>query len=114
MSSAFELGSAHGRWRRAVASLAVVLIAVGGLALTRTLSHPDSGGTARAAPPARFVGSQVCARCHPAEQAAWSSSHHRHAMEPAEPATALGDFSDARFRYFGRETRFWRRGAELL
>jgi predicted CXXCH cytochrome family protein len=60
---------------------------------------------------ARFVGSGVCAGCHPVEQAAWSSSHHRHAMEPADVNNVLGDFAGATFRYFGRQTRFWRQGS---
>ena len=63
------------------------------------------------AAPARFVGSQACAPCHAAEQAAWSASHHRHAMEPASETSVRGDFADATFRYFGRETRFWRQGS---
>ena len=53
----------------------------------------------------------ACAGCHPVEQAAWSSSHHRHAMEPADVNSVLGDFGDVTFRYFGRETRFWRQGS---
>ncbi len=60
---------------------------------------------------ARFVGSGACAGCHPTQQAAWSSSHHRHAMEPADASSVLGDFADVSFRYFGRETRFTRSGA---
>ena len=31
-------------------------------------------------------------------------------MEPATASSVAGDFSDVRFRYFGRETRFTRRG----
>ena len=60
--------------------------------------------TSGAAP--HFVGSGACAGCHPGEQAAWSSSHHWHAMEPADGNSVLGDFNDVTFRYFGRETRF--------
>ena len=47
--------------------------------------------------PARFVGSDACASCHAAEHAAWQSSHHRHAMEPANDRTVLGNFDDADF-----------------
>jgi hypothetical protein len=68
-----------------------------------------AGGSVTA--PAHFVGSQACAGCHPGEQAAWASSHHRHAMEPADARSVLGDFGDVSFRYFGRETRFWRQGS---
>ncbi|MES1171776.1 MAG: tetratricopeptide repeat protein [Bacteroidota bacterium] len=75
------------------------------------LQRADGGTGGAAAPPAHFVGSQACAGCHRAEQAAWASSHHRHAMEPADPNSVLGDFDDVTFRYFGRETRFSRRGS---
>jgi predicted CXXCH cytochrome family protein len=92
--------------------LALTTTAVGGLALlARARPQKADGG---AAPPAHFVGSPVCAGCHPAEQAAWSSSHHRHAMEPADASSVLGDFGDVTFRYFGRETRFSRRGSTFL
>jgi len=71
----------------------------------------DGGTGGSAAPSVHFVGSRACAGCHPVEQAAWSSSHHRHAMEPADPRSVLGDFDDVTFRYFGRETRFSRQGS---
>jgi predicted CXXCH cytochrome family protein len=101
------------RGRRGAALLALMTAAAGGLALlARTpLRKADSATGGRAAPSAHFVGSQVCAGCHPVEQAAWSSSHHRHAMEPADANSVLGDFGDVTFRYFGRETRFSRRGS---
>lgn len=35
-------------------------------------------------------------------------------MEVAAPATVLGDFGDATFSYFGRETRFSRQGSSFL
>jgi predicted CXXCH cytochrome family protein len=34
-------------------------------------------------------------------------------MEPADARSVLGDFGDVSFRYFGRETRFWREGSTL-
>jgi len=95
-----------GGWRRA-ALIAVSAAAVVTLAVARFASRRASAGPA---PPAHFVGSAACAGCHPGEQAAWSSSHHRHAMEPASARSVAGDFNDARFHYFGRETRFTRRG----
>src|SRR4051812_28091674 len=95
--------------RRCAAALALIAAATGGavlLARPRPRGAAVGGGQA-----ARFVGSGACAACHPVEQAAWSSSHHRHAMEPADATSVLGDFDDVRFRTFGRETRFWRRGS---
>jgi predicted CXXCH cytochrome family protein len=99
--------------RRGAALIALATAAAGGLVLlARARVHKTDAGTgAGAASSAHFVGSQACAGCHPAEQAAWSSSHHRHAMEPANASTVLGDFGDVSFRYFGRETRFSRRGS---
>ena len=35
-------------------------------------------------------------------------------MEPADATSVLGDFGDVTFRYFGRETRFSRRGSSFL
>src|SRR4029077_15812681 len=101
------------RGRRGAALLALVTAAAGGLALrARTpLRKADGAAGGRAAPSAHFVGSQVCAGCHPVEQAAWSSSHHRHAMEPADANNVLGDFGDVTFRTFGHETRFSRQGS---
>ena len=99
--------------RRGAALLALTTAAAGGLALLARarLQKADGATGGRAAPSAHFVGSQACAGCHPVEQAAWSSSHHRHAMEPADANSVLGDFGDVTFRYFGRETRFSRQGS---
>jgi predicted CXXCH cytochrome family protein len=102
--------------RRGVALAAVALAVGGGLALLPRLRQRETAGApgGAAVPAAHFVGSQTCAACHPAEQAAWSSSHHRHAMERADATSVLGDFGDVSFRYFGRETRFSRRGSTFL
>ena len=102
--------------RRGVALVAVAIAIGGGLALLPRLRRRETAGApgGAAVPAAHFVGSQACAACHPAEQAAWSSSHHRHAMERADASSVLGDFSDVTFRYFGRETRFSRRGSTFV
>jgi predicted CXXCH cytochrome family protein len=99
--------------RRGLALLALTIVAAGGLAvLAHARQHEAAGaGVGGAAPTPHFVGTQACAGCHPAEQAAWSSSHHRHAMEPADANSVLGDFGGVTFRYFGRETRFSRQGS---
>ena len=102
--------------RRGVALIAVATASVGGLALLVRPRVREAAGALgdAAAPAAHFVGSQACAGCHPAEQAAWSSSHHRHAMERADAKSVLGDFRDVSFHYFGRETRFSRRGPTFV
>lgn len=67
-----------------------------------------SGTTARAQDEPAFVGGQVCATCHAAEAARWSTSHHARAMQPATPASVLGDFSGARFEHRGVVSTFSR------
>jgi tetratricopeptide (TPR) repeat protein len=62
---------------------------------------------------ASFVGSEACTACHEAEAAAWRTSQHARAMQHATDATVLGDFRDARFRYAGVETRFFRRDGKF-
>ena len=61
-----------------------------------------------AASPPAYVGSPACAGCHAAEHEAWQSSQHAVAMQVASEATVLGDFSGARLRQYGIETRFSR------
>ena len=85
-------------------------MAAGLALLARARLRKEEDAAVTSAAPAHFVGSQACATCHAGEQAAWSASHHRHAMEPASETTVRGDFADATFRYFGRETRFSRQG----
>jgi len=58
---------------------------------------------------ARYVGGQACGGCHPAERAAWLTSHHAHSMQPAKEHTVLGDFRDITFTQGNRSTRFFRR-----
>ncbi len=93
--------------------MAVIIAATAGLVVIARvrLRNADGAPKGGAAPSAQFVGSRACAGCHPSEATAWSSSHHRHAMEPADARTVRGDFGDVTFRYFGRETRFWRQGS---
>ena len=103
------------RRRRGVAlSLCLAAGAIATPVVLARARRPAPGPAIAIAAPARFVGSQKCAACHASEQAAWSSSHHRHAMEPAEASTVRGDFGDVTFRYFGRQTRFFREGASFL
>ncbi len=102
----------------------------------RRCARPRSGGTARKAralgggllvglvlagcsrePPLRvkapavaeaptYLGAAACADCHPAETRAWSTSHHRVAMQPATEATVLGNFREAAFAFQGVKTTF--------
>lgn len=51
---------------------------------------------------ATSVGSARCGQCHAAETAAWQESHHARSMQPATPATVLGDFAGAGAHGFSR------------
>lgn len=61
-----------------------------------------------------FVGRAVCADCHAAQADAWQGSHHDLAIQVADEASVLGDFSDASFDWFGTVTRFLKRDGEYL
>ncbi len=62
----------------------------------------------------RFVGAVVCSECHREEYDLWRGSHHDLAMQPATPATVLGDFDDARFEHLGDTTTFFRQGDRFM
>ena len=55
---------------------------------------------------ASYVGSDLCAKCHADVRFRWTGSHHDLAMQPADAATVLGDFDDARFTYAGVTSSF--------
>ena len=42
------------------------------------------------------MGAKACAKCHAAIHQGWSSSLHSRILQPASPASVLGDFSQAR------------------
>jgi predicted CXXCH cytochrome family protein len=61
-----------------------------------------------------FVGGQACAGCHAPEASRRIGSHHALAMQPATPATVLGDFTGARLEHFGSITTFSRAGDSFV
>ncbi len=63
---------------------------------------------------ADYAGSETCRGCHQAEYDAWRGSHHDLAMQPANPDTVLGDFSNAAFEHRGETTRFFRRDGKYM
>ena len=83
----------------------LILLAVTSLAQATTFQTADPDG---------YLGSGACAGCHRAAFAAWQGSQHARAMQVANPDTVLGDFNDARFRYNGIETRFFRRSGRYM
>jgi predicted CXXCH cytochrome family protein len=66
------------------------------------------------APPAGYVGSGACARCHAKESDAWRGSQHAVAMQVPDEHTVLGDFNDSSFEHFGVTSRFFRRDGKFV
>jgi predicted CXXCH cytochrome family protein len=67
------------------------------------------------APAAAYVNEAACGDCHAEQRAAWFTSHHAQAMQPATDATVAGDFDDATFTTpGGRPTRFSRRDGRFV
>jgi Tfp pilus assembly protein PilF len=75
------------------------------------VAETDAGQVAE---PARFVGVDQCAGCHPDQAALWRGSHHDLAIQEAGPQTLLGDFDGAQLEHFGVTTRFSRRDRAFL
>ncbi|MBL0122995.1 MAG: tetratricopeptide repeat protein [Betaproteobacteria bacterium] len=66
------------------------------------------------APAADYIDEAACSSCHPTQQQAWAASQHARAMQPATPATVLGDFSSARWRHDGVTWRAYRHDDRYL
>ena len=58
---------------------------------------------------ATFAGSKKCMDCHRAEYDKWQNSHHDRAMDFANDATVLGDFSNMVVEFHGVTSRFYRK-----
>lgn len=71
-------------------------------------------GLVAAAAEPDFVGSLLCVGCHSDEYSQWRGSHHDLAMQKPRAETVLGDFDDAVFTYFGRETRFYTHDGKFI
>ncbi|HUL42711.1 MAG TPA: tetratricopeptide repeat protein [Burkholderiales bacterium] len=63
---------------------------------------------------AKFVDAKACIQCHQAEYNTWSGSHHQLAMQAANESTVLGDFNNAKFRYYGVESTFFKRDGKFM
>lgn len=64
--------------------------------------------------PARFVGRQSCAQCHPKQSEAFRGSHHDLAMDIASSTSVLGDFSGVNFSHHGIDSRLYRDGERYM
>jgi len=67
-------------------------------------------GLPQATAPARYLGSQACAKCHQPQFSAWRNSHHAKAMLPATANSVLGDFDNARVSHGKVSAHFQRQG----
>jgi predicted CXXCH cytochrome family protein len=89
------------------------------LAVSGCTREPEPSGVSVASPPALDldsvsiakaldpVGTQTCAKCHAEQFQSWSGSHHDLAMQKADAASVLADFSAPPLESFGRTTRFF-------
>jgi len=91
----------------------VLLALAGWMACSRSTERTEPAASLDHQP-VKFVGSQTCGGCHPAQLARWRASHHARAMQPATDATVLGDFTDRALpssrpnaHFFRRDGRFW-------
>ena len=58
---------------------------------------------------AEYVGAEACGACHQTQLKQWQKSDHFHAMQIANSASVLGDFSDVEVEFHGIKTRFFKR-----
>ncbi len=107
-------GRRHGRPALAVAlvALSVALLLVAAIVL-RQRGVADAAGESERILQATYVGTTTCAGCHAEQHEVWRTSQHEQAMAEATPERVLGNFSDVTVAHGGRETRFFRRGAEF-
>ncbi len=61
----------------------------------------------------QYVGAKVCGGCHQQAYDDWQGSHHDQAMQHANQDTMLGDFNQARFKYNGITSTFFKKGKEF-
>jgi predicted CXXCH cytochrome family protein len=61
-----------------------------------------------------FVGRQLCANCHAAQEKLWQGSHHDFAMQHATDVTVLGDFNDSDFSHAGINSRFFEKDDRFM
>jgi predicted CXXCH cytochrome family protein len=105
----------------AVAAAATVLVAAATGVILAGGASWFAGGTTpwarffgTAAQPPAFVGSEICAQCHPAEAKLWRNSQHKLAMDHATDKSVLGDFNEGSFDYYGVRSRLFRSDGKFL
>jgi predicted CXXCH cytochrome family protein len=86
-------------------SVGALLLAVSTLAAAQSPAQAPAKG---------YLGATACKECHGAAYDAWSRSHHKLAMQPADATTVLGDFKNAKFTYAGTTSTFSTRGGKYF
>jgi predicted CXXCH cytochrome family protein len=110
--------ASYGRWL--AAGVAVAAIIAAGIYLIYAPRTPSTtlsdvtAGTAHPQSRADYVGAAACKQCHETEFRAWTGSHHQLAMQGANASTVLGKFDDAKFRYGGVESTFFKRDGKFM
>ncbi|UCH28281.1 MAG: hypothetical protein JSV06_08320, partial [Myxococcales bacterium] len=95
--------------KRAVGMAWVVMLLVAGCSKKADEVVPEPSTKAPAAPepaPLAYVGTTACAQCHEEQHEKWLGSHHDLAMQRATTQTVLGDFNNAKARYYKETARF--------
>ena len=100
------------RTRIVIVGAAVAVLAGGAWLAARNAPWAHFFGADAA--PTTFVGSDICAQCHPAEAKLWRTSQHKLAMDHATDASVLGDFNDRSFDYYGVRSRFFRKDGKFF
>jgi len=77
-------------------------------------TQPANSQPGAAHPVATFVGSAQCASCHQEEFQAWQHSDHDLAMQEVSEQSVLGDFNNAKFDYYGTQSRFYKKQGEYF
>jgi tetratricopeptide (TPR) repeat protein len=107
------------RSRRLLYAIVVPAILIAIVADVWWMLRPDKPPkSAEDSPPAvttaSYVGNDACAGCHAQAYAAWKDSQHALAMQHASDESVLADFENAKFRYAGTTTTFFRRDGKYF
>jgi len=62
----------------------------------------------------RYVGKELCKKCHAEQVGLWQGSHHDLAMQHVNDETVLGDFSSAIFGYAGISSKFYKQKNKFM
>lgn len=96
------------RWTALGLALAIVAAATLGYWLVNTTTSDVVASAAT------FVGKQTCAECHREQAEAFQNSHHDLAMNPATPATVLGQFDGSTLEHYGLTSRMYMDGSRYM